>query len=411
MTKKKIVVIGLGYIGLPTSVLIANAGYEVLGYDINEAIVKNLNKGILHIREPGLEKNLKRAIKNKKFIAHSKIQKGDVYIICVPTPIKKINNLNTPDIDFVVKAAREISSILKDEDLIILESTCPVGTLEKVNQIFQENRVKTNKIHLAYCPERVLPGKMMQELIYNERIIGGFARESSNKIANFYKSFTKSKISITDARTAEMCKLTENSFRDINIAFANEISNICDREKINVWELINLANKHPRVNILQPGIGVGGHCIAVDPWFIIYRNRNQANLIKNARSTNLSKTKSVINKIKNFSKSMKKSKMNKSIKIICLGLSYKPDIDDLRESPAVNIVETLTNDGYKIKAVEPHIKFHPKIKLTNINAIFEDNIIVVVLVPHTQFGKSKYLKRLKLINTLDFCGLLNSDKR
>ena len=276
MNKKTICVIGLGYIGLPTAALIANKGFEVSGIDINEDIVLKINKSEIHIVEDGLKAYVKSAISSGKLKAFNKIQQSDVYIICVPTPFQdkdKDKDIPKPNIDYVLSATKSIAQYIKPGDLIILESTSPVGTTEKVQQTLINCGANLEDVHIAYCPERVLPGKIMTEIVENDRIVGGLTSIATKKAKDFYRFFVNGNILETDAKTAEMCKLVENSFRDLNIAFANELSMICDNQGINVWNLIKLANKHPRVNILQPGTGVGGHCIAVDPWFIVSQNK------------------------------------------------------------------------------------------------------------------------------------------
>ena len=280
MIKKTVCVIGLGYIGLPTAALLASKGYSVSGVDTNNSIVKNVNKGKIHIIEADLDKFVKSAISKKKLKAFKEIQPSDIYMICVPTPFKKIGKIPEPNIDYVISATKNIAPFIKSGNLIILESTSPVGTTDKIKQTLIECGVELEGVHIAYCPERVLPGKIMSELVENDRIIGGITPISTKEVSKFYKIFVNGNIFETDAKTAEMCKLVENSFRDLNIAFANEISMICDKLSINVWDLIKLANRHPRVNILKPSTGVGGHCISVDPWFIIYKDIKNTKLIR-----------------------------------------------------------------------------------------------------------------------------------
>ena len=298
MKKKSICVIGLGYIGLPTAALIANKGFSVSGVDTSQQVISALNQGDINTVEADLSKFIKSAISSGKLKFFSNIQQSDVYMICVPTPLNIIKDKPHPNIDHVLEATKSFASFIKPGDLIILESTSPVGTTEKIQKILSNYTANLEDIHIAYCPERVLPGKIMTEIVENDRIVGGINSVSTKKIKEFYSSFVKGKIFGTDAKTAEMCKLAENSFRDLNIAFANELSIICENNEIDVWNLISLANKHPRVNILNPGAGVGGHCIAVDPWFIISENYENANLIRKSREVNNYKTKWVIDKIK-----------------------------------------------------------------------------------------------------------------
>ena len=292
---------------------------------------------------------------------------------------------------------------IKDGDLIILESTSPVGTTDMIQDIFIANGIETSKIHIAYCPERVLPGNIMEELVNNPRIVGGINEDSSNTISKFYSTFVSGEIIKTDSKTAEMCKLVENSFRDLNIAFANELSFLCESNEINVWKLIELANHHPRVNILKPGPGVGGHCIAVDPWFLVASDTKNTKLIKTARETNDYKPKWVVKQIKN---EVEKRKIKK---IACLGLSFKPNIDDLRESPAVEIVELLINDGYEVGCVEPNVKMHNKFNIIDINTAINDYDLIVFLVDHNEFKSKEIIKKIKNKNVIDVCGATYKD--
>ena len=406
MKKKSICVIGLGYIGLPTAALIANKGFSVSGVDTNQKVVSALNQGEINTVEADLSKFIKSAISSGKLKFFSNIQQSDVYMICVPTPLHIINDKPHPNIDHVLEATKSFASFIKPGDLIILESTSPVGTTEKIQKILSNYSANLEDIHIAYCPERVLPGKIMTELVENDRIVGGINSVSTKKIKDFYSLFVKGKIFDTDAKTAEMCKLAENSFRDLNIAFANELSIICENNEIDVWNLISLANKHPRVNILNPGAGVGGHCIAVDPWFIISQNYENANLIRKSREVNNYKTKWVIDKIKLKAKNYYLKK-NVKPKILCLGLAFKPDIDDLRESQALKIVETLLSDGYEINVVEPNIASYKNFKLFKLIDGIENADIICILVKHREFLQSKIKNKLIKLGALDYCGALN----
>lgn len=383
---KSVSVIGLGYIGLPTATLIANNGFQVYGMDPVDKVVNIINQGKIHIVEPGLEDYVKKAVANGNLIADTKPHKADVFILAVPTPFKGDKE---PDLSYVESAAREIAPFLQDGNLVILESTSPVGTTEKVRRwIMDENKSLQDKaLYFAHCPERVLPGRIVQELSTNDRIIGGIDEASTEKTVDFYKHFVKGALLETDARTAELSKLTENSFRDVNIAFANELSIVCEKLGINVWELIRLANRHPRVNILQPGPGVGGHCIAVDPWFIVDSAPAEARLIRTARQVNDNKPHYVMSKVYEAIKGIV------SPKIACLGLAFKPDIDDLRESPSLQITYDLAvSTKAQILAVEPNIKSMPT-KLLNIdNVVFADYRkaieqadVVLLLVDHKEF--------------------------
>jgi len=401
--KKSVTVIGLGYIGLPTASLLASSGYQVNGYDVNQEVVDTINKGKIHIIEPNLEIFVRRAIEDKTFKAFNEIQLADVYIICVPTPFYEDTIPPSPNIELVLSASQEISKLLKPGDIVILESTSPIGTTEKIADLFNSDGLKIDDISLAYCPERVLPGNIMKELVENDRIVGGFSKKASEVISSFYKTFVAGNVYETDHKTAEMCKLTENSFRDVNIAFANELSILCDKNNIDVWDLISLANKHPRVNILQPGTGVGGHCIAVDPWFIVSSDQKNSQLIKCGREVNIKKTKWVIEKIKS-SIDLFESENNKKAKIACLGLSFKPNIDDLRESPAVEVVEELMHHGLRPIIVEPNISHHSQFTLFDLETAIEESDIIFILVKHDQFISIKRSDK----KVIDFCGALQS---
>ncbi len=406
--KKKVCIIGLGYIGLPTAAFIANKGISVSGIDINDEIVSNINKGKIHIAEKGLASLVKSVILSGKLKAFNKVQLSDIYMICVPTPfhIHKNNDLPEPNIDYVLSATKSIAPFIKSGDLIILESTSPVGTTEKIQKTLINCGANLDGVHIAYCPERVLPGKIMVELEENDRIIGGLMPISTEKVLDFYRLFVKGNIFKTDAKTAEMCKLAENSFRDLNIAYANELSIICDKQDINIWNLIKLANKHPRVNILQPGTGVGGHCIAVDPWFIVSQDNRNTKLIRTVREVNNYKTKWVIDKIKgNIDKSNIKAGIRP--KIACLGLAFKPNIDDLRESKALEVAETLLAEGYDVCAVEPNIQSHKNLLMLNVLDAIEQADVICVLVKHNEFLQPEIQEKLIKYEALDFCGVLS----
>ena len=405
MNNKTVCVIGLGYIGLPTAALIANKGFLVSGIDIDGDVVSKINKGEIHIIEDGLKAYVKSAVSSGKLKAFNKTQQGDVYIICVPTPFHTGSDIPKPNIDYVLSATKSIAQFIKSGDLIILESTSPVGTTKKIKQTLKNLGVNLENVHIAYCPERVLPGKIMTELVENDRIVGGLSSIATKKVMEFYRLFVNGSIIETDAKTAEMCKLAENSFRDLNIAFANELSMICDDHGINVWNLVKLANKHPRVNILQPGTGVGGHCIAVDPWFIVSQNKEKAKLIQTAREINNYKTKWVINKIKNHIDSYQKNGIKP--KITCLGLAFKPNIDDLRESKALEVAKTLLAQGFEVITVEPNIKSHKNLKILNLFDAIQQADIICLLVKHREFLEPEVKKKLMECEVLDFCGVLS----
>jgi len=395
---EKICVVGLGYIGLPTSALLANRGYNIVGVDVNENAVNTINKGKIHIVEPDLDIFVKAAVDSGHLKAQLKPEKADVFYICVPTPFKNGKTDHEPDMEYVKMAANSIAPFIESGNIIILESTSPVGSTELIVDIFKENNIDTDSLYVAYCPERVLPGKIMLELVENDRIVGGINEESTKKVSEFYQTFITGKVLETDARTAEMTKLVENASRDVQIAFANELSIISDKLGIDVWELIKLANHHPRVNILNPGTGVGGHCIAVDPWFIVSQSPNEAQLIKKAREVNNNKTTWVIDKI------IKAAELLDNPKIVCMGIAYKPDIDDLRESPALLVANMLKLKGVDFYVCEPNIENHPEFRLIPVEESVKDCDIIVYLVGHNEF-KDITVPKGKTI--LDFCGITN----
>jgi UDP-N-acetyl-D-mannosaminuronic acid dehydrogenase len=375
---KSVCVMGLGYIGLPTASLLGTKGYQVTGIDVSQEVVDTINQGKIHIVEPDLDLLVKSAVNSGNLKASLEPCKADVFIIAVPTPFKEGYE---PDLSYVEQATRNIAPFVESGNLVILESTSPVGTTDLVAKILSEaGHNIQGDVFVAHCPERVLPGRILIELVQNDRIVGGINEASTNAATTFYKEFVSGEVLETSAKTAELSKLTENSFRDVNIAFANELSLICDQEHIDVWQLISLANRHPRVNILQPGPGVGGHCIAVDPWFIIHRNPEQAKLIRTAREVNDHKPEWVISKVK------EKAERFKRPVIACLGLAFKADVDDLRESPSVEIVEKLKelNIG-ELRVCEPNIKTHANFELFGFEEAIEDADIILVLVDHQQF--------------------------
>ena len=345
------------------------------------------------------------AVAAGKLEAHTSPQRGDIYIICVPTPFHENGPIPTPNVDHVMSAARSIAGFLKHGDLVVLESTSPVGTLESVHTVLESEGVDTSSIHLAYCPERVLPGRIMSELVENDRIIGGWTSDSARAVAEFYRSFVRGEVIETDSKTAEMCKLVENSYRDVNIAFANELSLLCAAEGIDVWSLIKLANRHPRVNILSPGVGVGGHCIAVDPWFIAARDPDNSRLIQTARNVNNRKPHWAVEKILTTARDLG-SVLGRAPRVACLGLAFKPDIDDLRESPAIQVTESLIRSGVDVVAVEPNIEVHPSFPLISLESALSTSDLCVLLVRHRQFVSPVVRARLEQLPCLDFCGAL-----
>jgi len=396
----EVVTIGLGYIGLPTSALIASHGTNVLGVDINQSVVDTINEGKIHIVEPDLDKIVSAAVSKGNLKASTKAIPAEVYLIVVPTPFK---GNHEPDISFVEAATKGIIPLLKKGDLYIIESTSPIGTTDKMRKLIFASRPELKgHIHIAYCPERVLPGNVMHELVENDRVIGGVDEGSTQKAISFYFKYVKGELHGTNARTAEMCKLVENSSRDVQIAFANELSLICDKADINVWELINLANKHPRVNILQPGCGVGGHCIAVDPYFIVSDYPMESKIIGTAREVNNYKSFWCAEKVQN-EKLQFELKHGRKPKTALMGLAFKPNIDDLRESPAKYIAQKVlqnsNNEEHYI--VEPNIESHSVFKLTDYKEAIEKADIIVFLVAHEEFNNLE-ISHDKII--LDFCG-------
>ena len=403
MTDPEVVMIGLGYIGLPTAALIASQKICVHGVDVNQHVVDTVNQGDIHIVEPDLKEAVSKAVREGFLKAGTKAVEAKAYLIVVPTPFK---GKNEPDISFVEAATRSIIPLLKEGDLYIIESTSPIGTTERMTDlIYLERPELEGRLHIAYCPERVLPGNVMHELVHNDRVIGGIDEMSTKRALDFYKQFVKGELHATNARTAEMCKLVENSSRDVQIAFANELSLICDKADINVWELISLANKHPRVNILQPGCGVGGHCIAVDPYFIVSDYPMESQIIGKAREVNNYKSFWCAEKVKN-AKLEFELQYGRKPKIALMGLAFKPNIDDLRESPAKYIVQKVLQDANNEEyfIVEPNISSHKVFKLTHYRIAAEQADIIVFLVAHNEF-LSIDIDKSKIV--IDFCGATN----
>jgi UDP-N-acetyl-D-mannosaminuronic acid dehydrogenase len=399
--RPEVVMIGLGYIGLPTAALIASNKVHVHGVDINQKVVDTINAGKIHIVEPSLDGAVAEAVKEGYLKAATKAVEANNYLIVVPTPFK---DKNEPDISFVEAATKGIIPLLKNGDLYIIESTSPIGTTDKMmDLIYTERPELKDQIHIAYCPERVLPGNVMHELVHNDRVIGGVNEASTQKALSFYSKYVKGDLHATNARTAEMCKLVENSSRDVQIAFANELSLICDKANINVWELIELANKHPRVTILQPGCGVGGHCIAVDPYFITADFPMESQIIGKAREINNYKSFWCAEKVKTAKLDFQ-LKQGRKPSIAIMGLAFKPNIDDLRESPAKYIAQKVLQDAQdeQYYIVEPNIESHNVFKLTDYKTAFDKADIVVYLVAHKEFNNLPKDSN-KLI--LDFCGV------
>lgn len=396
----EVVFLGLGYIGLPTAALVAKNKIKVHGVDVTESVVNTINQGKIHIVEPDLDGLVKSVVTDGYLKASLKPKEADVFIVAVPTPFK---GNHIPDISYVESATKAIIPFLKPGDLYIIESTSPVGTTEKMYDLIINSKPELkNNIHVAYCPERVLPGNVIYELEHNDRVIGGINEESTNEACSFYATFVKAELHRTNARTAEMCKLTENSSRDVDIAFANELSMICDKANINVWELIKLANKHPRINILQPGTGVGGHCIAIDPWFIVADFPEEAKIIRTAREINNYKTEWAIEKTKNEILKFKLDN-NKNPKVALMGLAFKPDIDDLRESPALYLARTIKSFGQAEYLVsEPNVENHDEFEILDSIDVYNQADIVVFLVNHKEY-KNIAIDSSKI--EIDFCGV------
>ena len=398
----KITILGMGYIGLPTAIAFARAGFIVNGFDVNVEVINSLKKGHIHIVEPDLQEAFLEVFNEKKLIPVDELTKSDVFIIAVPTPFKKDHQEKIADLSYVKSAAKMVSKVLEKGNLVILESTVPPMTTKMMTDILEkESKISRENFMTAHCPERVLPGRILFELENNDRIIGVEKKEAGEYTKEIYKTMVKKGTCyLTDDITAEMCKLVENTFRDINIAFANELSVICDKLNINVFELIELANKHPRVNILTPGSGVGGHCLAVDPWFIVEKFQKEANVIREARIINDYKPRFIADKVDNILKG------NKNLKIGILGLAYKPDIDDLRESPAMEIAEILRNKGYNVIACEPnvHKKEVNNFELYTLSEIMDKSDYLVLTQGHKEFKEN--INKLKEKNVYDCLGLL-----
>jgi len=419
MSFEKISVIGLGYIGLPTAAMFASRKKQVLGVDSNPNVVDTVNLGKIHIIEPELDSMVHTAVEGGYLSAARMPEAADAFLIAVPTPFKSSESqIPEPDLSYIESAIQSIAPVLKKGDLVVLESTSPVGTTGMITEwltnlrpdlVFPTEEAKECDVNVAHCPERVLPGQVVRELVENDRIIGGVSARCSERALKLYKIFVQGECVITNARTAEMAKLTENSCRDVEIAFANELSIICDNLKIDVWELISLANRHPRINILQPGPGVGGHCIAVDPWFIISKSPDQAKIMHTARKVNLYKEDWVVNKVKATLAEMSVTldKPLSEVKVAYLGLAFKPNIDDLRESPALNIVNKLRQIGSEYICVEPNITFSNDHRLETLNYAIKNADLMVVLVKHDEFvdRKAEFFASDSVL--LDFCGINN----
>lgn len=420
--------IGLGYIGLPTATLFASRKKKVIGVDVNQHAVDTINQGRIHIVEPELDILVKAAVTQRYLRATTTPEPADAFLVAVPTPFLPAPEGSStkliPDLSYIQAAAKAIAPVLAKGNLVILESTSPVGATDQMaawlaearpDLTFPQQAGEEADIQIAHCPERVLPGKVVQELVTNDRVIGGMTAKATQMAIELYRIFVTGDLVPTSAKTAELCKLTENSFRDVNIAFANELSMICAEHDINVWELIALANRHPRVDILQPGAGVGGHCIAVDPWFIVASNPQQAKIIRTAREVNDHKPEWVLQQVKSAivdAMADKPGSTMADIKVACLGLAFKPDIDDLRESPAVGIARNIAKLGCQALAVEPNISSlppklnHPNLALTQLDSALQQADVICVLVKHKEFAATVAEIR-KHNKTIDTVGLFS----
>jgi UDP-N-acetyl-D-mannosaminuronic acid dehydrogenase len=395
----KISILGLGYIGLPTSIILAKAGHDVYGFDVNKKVIDKLNTGKIHIVENNLQEAYKEVFKSKKFKPYAQLQQAEVYIIAVPTPFKKDHEEKVADLSYVFSATEMVAEILKEGDLVILESTVPPETTKQMTDILEEKSgIDRSKFFTAHCPERVLPGKILYELEHNDRVIGAERKESAKMAKDLYDTFVKEGTNyLTDDITAEMCKLVENTSRDVDIAFANELSIICDKLGVDVFKLIELANKHPRVNILNPGVGVGGHCIAVDPWFLVEKFPKESKLIHTARKRNDFKPTWVADKVE------EEIDKDKSLTIGILGLAYKANVDDLRESPSIELGHILQERGYKVIGCEPYSKETEikDIKNMSLDKVLEKSDYVVLTLGHDQFKENiKKIMKKELFNCI-----------
>jgi UDP-N-acetyl-D-mannosaminuronic acid dehydrogenase len=417
MSFEKISIVGLGYIGLPTAAVFASCNKTVIGVDVTPHVVDTINSGGVHIVEPDLDELVRRVVTSGHFRATLTPEPADAFIIAVPTPFHhaRPGAVPEPDLSYIEKASRAIAPVLKSGDLVVLESTSPVGATEKMaawlaegrpDLTFPQTHGEQSDIRVAHCPERVLPGQVLRELRENDRVIGGMTPKCSQQAVDLYKIFVQADCVVTTARTAEMTKLTENSFRDVNIAFANELSVICDKLDIDVWELIRMANRHPRVNILQPGPGVGGHCIAVDPWFIVSSAPQEARLVRQARDVNDAKPEWVLQKVRGAMKQWSAEHDGNTPTVACFGLAFKPNIDDLRESPALTITKRLHSEVTSpLLVVEPHIKALPEglygAELVDISTAYARANIVVLLVDHDafRFGPTPDFSTLHVVDT------------
>ena len=408
--KQKVCILGLGYIGLPTAVSLAYKGIEVHGCDNNVDVIDQLNAGRVHFSEPGLTKLLCKAVNYGNLHFDSVPTQADYYIICVPTPIIRRSDVLVPDLDYVYQAVRSICSYLKNGSMIVIESTCPVGTTEKIENHVRLQRKDLSELFFAYCPERIFPGEALKELRTNDRVVGGTCKTASLKAAALYEAFVDGKISITSAKVAEFCKLAENSFRDVNIALANELAEIAGVHNVNIQEAIAFANRHPRVNILTPGVGVGGHCIPVDPWFLIDSAPENANMLRLARSINDHQPAKIVERIMIEVVGFQKTRKS-AVKVALFGLTFKPNVDDVRNSPAIKIIDDLMSRGLDVVVVDPYVDKDTVFRQTNnykfmsVDEACEHADLLALLVPHKAFMERNILTKIQASKYLDFCSL------
>lgn len=388
---ERVCMIGIGYIGLPTAVVAASAGLDVLGYDTNEDRIRQINRFEFKTYEPNLVASLTEVLNSGKLSVSTDVRLSDVYVICVPTPVEFFNGTSKPNLEYVHSAINKIVPLLKEEDLLIIESTCPVGTTNEIANRIAQSRSDIKNLYIAYCPERILPGNALVELVKNNRVVGGIDEQSALKAKRFYQMFVSGSIIITNAQTAEMCKIVENAYRDVNIAFSNEISMISPELNVNIHELIDLANMHPRVSILQPGVGVGGHCLPVDPWFLIDQTTSDATLMRTARNVNLYKTEWTRQNIETTIGQVKES-LGRPPKIAVLGVTYKADTEDCRESPAMEICKSIAAKNEFVRVVDPHADQKDQLEFVDLDDAVDTCDIFILLVPHKEFRQSRYLK-------------------
>lgn len=390
---KNVCIIGLGYIGLPTAVVAAKAGLYVTGFDINKVLIQEIKNKSLNISEPGLLSDLEEVLKSGNLVLSSEPIVADIYVVCVPTPVDFVGNLGKPNLTFVDSAVQSFIPLLQNDALVIIESTCPVGTTSQISEKIRTQRPDLLNINIAYCPERILPGNALFEITHNNRIVGGINYDSAKMAKDFYKCFVDAEIKISDAKTAEMCKLVENSFRDVNIAFANEISMVAAELRINVNELIDLANMHPRVSILKPGVGVGGHCLPIDPWFLINQTKAPTDILRIARKVNKRKTTWTANQIIAIIERYEREN-NRSPRVALLGATYKPDTEDYRESPALDVFLMVEEQKDLICLVDPYLEdLNEKIELISLETALDECDIFIMLVPHEKFISNELLKK------------------